>query len=303
MTTLPSEQRVPTGLGLASIVLWSTTVAFGRSLSEQVGMLTTAFLIYLIGGLLGSVYLVMSGRYRSALHQGKRYLSVCGGLFAVYTVAFYVAIGLAVNRSQVLELGLINYLWPTLTVVFSAVLLKKRMTVFFIPGVIAATVGVVIATTQNAELSWQAFMANVLGNPVAYIMALTAAVSWGLYSALSRKWGEGGDSEAVPLFMLLTAAVLGAGLLIYPEDSQWSLRSVAELLFLATGSNLAYVFWEIATRRGDITLVASASYFTPLLSTLISVGYLGVPAGMRLWAGCILVILGAAVSKASMKER
>lgn len=42
-----------TAFGVLAIVLWSTTVAFSRSLAEQVGVLTAASSIYLLAGLLG----------------------------------------------------------------------------------------------------------------------------------------------------------------------------------------------------------------------------------------------------------
>ena len=301
MASTDAARRINTGLGLAAIALWGTTVAFGRSLTEQVGLLTAAFFIYAIGGGLGSVYLAASGRLRPVFRLDRRYLVGCGLLFIVYTVAFYAAVGGASGRSQVIEVGLINYLWPTLTVVFTVVLLRLRASVLLVPGVIVATLGVFLALTQDEALTFGSFVENLSADAFPYAMALVAAVSWGLYSALSRKWGEGGESEAVPVFMLATALVLGIGMLVFPEESTWSARALGELAFLAIGPNLAYVFWEMATRRGDIAIVASASYFTPLLSTFVSVLYLDVPAGARLWIGCALVIAGAVACQRSMR--
>ncbi len=42
-------------------------------------------------------------------------------------------------------------------------------------------------------------------------------------------------------------------------------------------------------------LVVSASYLTPLLSTIVSSIYLRVGGGLRLWLGCAAVVLGAAL--------
>ena len=66
-----------------------------------------------------------------------------------------------------------------------------------------------------------------------------------------------------------------------------------ELLYLAIGPNIAYIFWERAMQKGDIILVASFSYVTPLLSTIISSLYLGVALGWRLGLGCALIMAGA----------
>ena len=55
-------------------------------------------------------------------------------------------------------------------------------------------------------------------------------------------------------------------------------------------------------RRGDIVLVAAASLFTPLLSTLVSTLYLGVRPEPRIWLGCAMIIVGAILCKSQVRE-
>jgi drug/metabolite transporter (DMT)-like permease len=102
--------------------------------------------------------------------------------------------------------------------------------------------------------------------------------------------------------MLSTGIVLGLARLFTPEETRWTGRALSELAYMVIGSNLAYAFWERAMRRGDIILVAACSYFTPLLSTIISTLYLGIVAGIKLWIGCALIITGAIVCKLAVKE-
>jgi drug/metabolite transporter (DMT)-like permease len=49
--------------------------------------------------------------------------------------------------------------------------------------------------------------------------------------------------------------------------------------------------------------VAALSYFIPILSTLISVLYLGIATGPRVWIGCALVAAGSVICKYSVIER
>ncbi len=65
---------------------------------------------------------------------------------------------------------------------------------------------------------------------------------------------------------------------------------------------LAYTFWDTAMRRGNMILVASLSYLTPLLLIIIGSIYLGVGTGWHLWLGCLLVIVGSFASKLSIEE-
>ena len=103
--------------------------------------------------------------------------------------------------------------------------------------------------------------------------------------------------------MLAAGICLLVASLFVHEEMTITGRAVAELIYLAIASNLAYVFWELAMRRGEIILVAACSYLTPLLSTVITCLYLGTPAGAKLWIGCEAVVAGAIVCKMSVKPQ
>jgi hypothetical protein len=52
---------------------------------------------------------------------------------------------------------------------------------------------------------------------------------------------------------------------------------------------------------GNALLVAAGSYFTPLFSTLVSCVYLGIQPGLRLWVGCLLIVVGSIASWRSVR--
>jgi len=109
----PNPVNLSTASGLGAILLWSTTFAFARSLSEQVGPLTAGAAAYLIGGSFCLLRLGWSARRFSELLKLPRpYLLGCGLLFACYPAAIYLAVGLAKDREQLLEIALVNYLEP-----------------------------------------------------------------------------------------------------------------------------------------------------------------------------------------------
>lgn len=296
MTREPRLDR-NTLCGVLAIVLWSTTIALMRSLCEQLGPLTAAAAVYLVGGSLSLIAGRGIARYRGL---PRLYLFGCGGLFVLNMISLTQAIGLSADRVQVLEIGMVNYLWPSLTIVFSLVLLEGRARWLLVPGTGLALVGVFLVLTQGAEVSWSSFARNLAGNPPAYLLALVAAVSWALYSNLTRRWSPVGSGGAASLFMLATAGLLLALRLGTSEETTWTFRAMAEVLFLGTATATAYVCWERAMRHGDVALVAACSYFTPLLSTLVSCLYLGIAAGMKLWLGCAAIVAGSLMSWAAV---
>jgi drug/metabolite transporter (DMT)-like permease len=293
-----------TGGGLAAIVLWSTTVAVARSLSERMGPLTAGACVYLIGGLLCLLQLVWQRTpMRRLLSLSRRYLLGCGFLFVLYTVLLYLAIGLAADRQQTLEIGLVNYLWPAATILFSLLLLNKRASLLLVPGTVLALVGEFLVITQGAGVSWASFSGHVQANPAAYAFAFVGAVTWALYSTLTRRWSQPGADGAVELFIPATGLALLVLRQFSAESSAWSAQGGGEAVVMAVFTVLAYVFWDRAMRKGRLTLVVACSYFTPLLSTLISCLYLGVKPGLRLWAGCLLLVLGSLMTWLSLCDR
>ena len=290
--------------GLAAIVLWSTTVAVARSLSERVGPLTGAACVYLIAGFFCLLHLARRRTLiRRWLGLSRRYVLGCGFLFVLYTVLLYVAIGSAADRQQVLEIGLVNYLWPAATIVLSLLLLDKRASLLVWPGTALALAGEFLVMTQGSDVSWPSFWGHVQANPGAYASAFIAAVVWALYSTLARRWSRPGDGGAVELFIPVTGLTLLVLRLLSGESSTWTLRAGGEAAVLGICTLLGYVLWDAAMRKGHLLLVVAFSYFTPLLSTLASCLYLSVTPGRQLWVGCLLLVAGSLMTWLSVSDR
>jgi len=300
-----SPENSNTIIGILAILFWGTTIAFSRSLTEQLGPLTTASWIYVLSGIWSCIYLFSEPRrIKKTFQLPILYLTGGGTLFILYMVCLYLAVGLAFSREQVLEVSIINYLWPGLTLIFSLPILHKKGKISLIPGIFIAFAGFYLATVQSGMFSWEVFKRNFQVSYLPYLLALMAAVTWGLYSNLVRRWAGHTEGGAVPLFLLVTGLILTIIRLIFPEESYWTPRVVLELLYMSVFPTfLAYIFWDRAMRKGNIILVVSLSYFTPLLSIVITSLYLGVVIKPTLWIACGLVIVGAVICKFSIVDK
>lgn len=296
-----SRFNASTAGGLAAVVLWSTTFAIARSLSEQVGALTAAAAVYLTGGF----FCLARLRWAGGLSRRLRTLSVpyllgCGCLFIFYTALIYSAVGLAKNREQLLEVALVNYLWPAATILLSLPLLGQKAHLLLGPATFLALAGVVLVMTQGSRVSWTSVWGHFIGNPAVYVLALLGAIAWALYSVLARRWTKPGDPGAVESFILAAGLVLLVMRLCSSGSGRWTPRAMAEALALGTITALAYTLWDTAMRKGNLTLVVAFSYFTPLLSTLLSCIYLHVMPGPKLWLGCCLIVSGSLLTWCTM---
>jgi drug/metabolite transporter (DMT)-like permease len=296
--------NLSTGGGLLAIVLWSTTFALARSLSEQVGAFTGATAVYLTAGFLGLARLSWHGNPIRRLQEcSRKYVLGCGGLFALYSLLVYVAVGLAGDREELLEVALINYLWPAGTVLLAVPLLGQRAGVLLLPGTIIALAGVSLVITEGAGTSGAALVKRLGTHPLPLLFAFLAALSWALYSNLTRRWAGPKGQGAVEWFMAATGVLLLVLRAFWPEHGAWTAKSVLEAATLGSVTALAYALWDVAMRKGNLLLVACVSYFTPLLSTLVSGLYLRVVPSSRLWLGATLLAAGSLLSWLSLRGR
>jgi drug/metabolite transporter (DMT)-like permease len=305
MTHLRREQLTGTLLGIAAILIWASLVAVARGTQEHIGVLPAAALANLVGGCLGlTVEQIRSGYLQQARALPSKYLLGCGALFVAYNASLFPALQLAGSEVQVVEVGLIQYLWPALTLAFAVPVLHKKASAWLWPGLIVATAGAFLAKS-GGSISWASFREGLDTNPWPYVFALAAAFTWALYSNFARRWAGQTRVSGAPLFLMATGVVLtlvhvGTG---GSFDVPWKTRPLAELAYLTLFPTLlAYVFWDTAMRRGNMILVSSLSFFTPLLSTMISCVYLGVPMGRDLWIASALVIAGAFICKRSIRN-
>lgn len=294
-----------TMLGILAIVFWSTTIAFGRRLAEEVGVWTATSAAFMAGGMVSCVFWIARyGTPRTLFRHRPAYLFGSGGLFVLYIVCLYGAIGLATNRQQVLEIGVLNYLWPASVLVFSVPILGFKARPALWAGILLAITGAVLALAQQGDLSWTSWQRNLAAAPLPYALAVCGALAWALYSNLSRKFGPADGIGAQPIFVLTTAVVLLLLRTMTHENPSWSTET---FLLLAYNSifpvTLAYAFWDYAMRTGKIVLLASLSYLIPILSTGISALFLRLTPGVTLWIACVLVIGGAVVCRLSLHER
>ena len=279
-----------TAIGLVAILLWSTSVGLLRSISEHFGATGGAALIYTVS----AISLCLSQGLPKIRELPWRYLCSGGFLFVSYEICFALAIGLADTRAQSLELGLINYLWPCLTIVLSLFINGQRSSFWLWPGLILTLGGIFLVMQESGGGSLTSMWHNIQSNPRPYGLAFTAAITWALYCNLTRRFS--GGTSGVSLFFCATAVVLWAKYALTEQPTiGFSLAPTLQLLFMGVSTAIAYSVWNRGIQAGNMTLLATASYFTPVSSALLASLWLGLRPGFSFWQGVIMVVAGSLI--------
>ncbi|MBV2162793.1 MAG: EamA family transporter, partial [Comamonas sp.] len=65
------------------------------------------------------------------------------------------------------------------------------------------------------------------------------------------------------------------------------------LLLAAGAMGFGYAAWNVGILHGNVTILAGASYFIPVLSSALSVWLLGATLSWAFWQGAAMVCAGA----------
>ena len=276
--------------GCAAIALWAFLALLSRGAADVPPLELTA-LAFAVSATLGLGVVAARGRLAALRQQPLAGLHGVGGL-AGYHALYFAALDLAPPA----EAGLLNYGWPLLIVLFSAPILGMQLNRHHAIGAALSAAGCLLllvardSSVARGGLAW-------LGD----LLAAAAAVTWALYSVLSRRMGSV-PTEAVAGFCAASAVLAAAATLAF-EHPIWP-GGVAWLSIVALGAGPvggAFFLWDIGMKRGDPRLLGTLAYATPVLSTLLLClgGY--APWSLTLVIAALLVATGGLLASRSAR--
>ncbi|MEG7503315.1 aromatic amino acid DMT transporter YddG [Providencia stuartii] len=283
-------QHAATFYGVVSILLWSTIVGLVRSASENFGAVGGAALIYS----LGTAILVVFMGFPKIRAYPKRYLIWGTLLFVSYEMCFVLALGLAKDRQQAIELGMVNYLWPSFTIALAVLFNRQRFTLLLGIGLLLAFAGLIWVISGDQPISVAAIADNISSNPLSYLLAFIGDVLWAFYSNVTKRIS--GGHNGMVLFFLLTAIGLWI-LFAFEPNKQFNIswHSITLLLVASLATGGANALWTLAVIRGNVALLGTLSYFTPVISTAFSSILLSTALTLGFWQGVVMVTLGSII--------
>ncbi|BEN10881.1 aromatic amino acid exporter [Serratia marcescens] len=289
MPALPSRTRA-TLFGLLAILLWSSVVGLIRSVSEGLGPIGGAAMIYSVS----AVFLLVALGVPKWRSFPRPYLIVGSLLFVSYEICLSLSLGYANTRLQAIEVGMINYLWPCFTVLMALALNGQKAKWWLLPGLLLSLFG--IGWIMSGEGGWSPaqMLANVRSNPLSYGLAFSGAVIWALYCNLTKRIAQG--SNGVVLFIVLTALALWLKYAFSAESGmQFSAGVTVTLLCAGVAMGAGYAAWNVGILHGNMTLLATVSYFTPVLSAVFAALVLHTSLTANFWQGVAMVTLGSLI--------
>jgi drug/metabolite transporter (DMT)-like permease len=274
--------RPATLAGCGAIVLWAFLGLLSRAAAAIPPLQLTA-MSFCVAAALGLAVLMTRGRLSDLRQRPLAWLHGVGGLFGFHALYFT-----ALAWAPAAQANLINYTWPLLIVLLSALLLGLRLTFRHVVGTVLGAAGCALLLGGGAHLSASALPG--------YLAAALSAITWATYSVLSRRFADV-PTGAVAGFCAASAVLAAASHLAFEATVAPDARGWLAVLVLGAGPvGGAFFLWDIGMKRGDPRLLGTLAYATPVASTLLLCAGGFAPFSATLLASAILVAAGGLVA-------
>ncbi|RJL73750.1 aromatic amino acid DMT transporter YddG [Acinetobacter radioresistens] len=288
------SKNLATLIGFSAILQWSSIVGLLKKVSANIGADLAVLFMYS----LSAVLLFALFRIPNLKIIPRKYLFGATALFVVYEICFSYAIALAQNAQQAIEISLVNYLWPSMTILMLILFKELNFNKWVILGLGISLAGVFYIQTGNGAIDLAAVISHMQSNPLSYGLAFVGASLWSLYCVMTKKYSQG--HNPISLFFIATSLVLWLKMLVlHPEQLthivQIDATTLMYMLMVSTVTGLGYAAWNIGINRGNITMLVTLSYFSPIFSPIMSMWILQTPLSKTFWLGAIMVTLGSFV--------
>jgi len=211
-----------------------------------------------------------------------------GGFFG-YHVCYF----LAMRHAPPAEANLLNYLWPLLIVLFSAFLPGYGLHARHVGGALLGLAGTYLLVGGG----------RVFGHMGGDIAAIGAAVTWALYSVLSRRYPDV-PTAFVGVYCVATAVLAWVCHFLLeptlmPSPGQWA--AIGAIGVGPVGA--AFLAWDRGIKHGNLQALGALSYAAPLLSTALLVAAGKAQPSWNILAACVLIMGGAVLASARSVAR
>ena len=277
-------------IGLIAILLWSAIVGLIKSVSEGFGPVGGAALIYTCS----AVLLLFTLGFPKIKKFPVSYLIIGSVLFVCYELCLSLSLGFTHSGRQAIEVGMVNYLWPSMTILLAVIVNRQKTSPLIIPGVILAIVGIGRVLGGDGGFSLTEMMNNVMDNPLSYGLAFSGAVIWAIYCVVTQRIARG--NNGITLFFILTALTLWVKYFTSPQpEFVLSWHAWISLLLAAMAMGFGYAAWNVGILHGNVTVLAAASYFIPIISAVLAAFMLDSHLTLAFWQGTAMVSLGSLI--------
>jgi len=277
---------------------WAIGHPVGRILLEKLHPFQVSTVTLGTGFIGLMIFLIITGRIKKLFKLPMRDIFISMGLgvlgFFLYQILTFSALDrIPASMNAVLVSNNVVFI-----AIFAAIILKERIRLAGVAGIILAVAGVVLVTfNQGFNLGNGSGNISILGCSFSLLAALSAA----LYSVIGKKVLAQNDPLIITAFAIFSGTVLltilTASTVGFSDIAVagWQLNTIMVVLGL-TMIGVAYPLWFICLKKFPASQISIYTYLTPVFAVILSLAILKEKFSWLFWVGGGLILLGIIIT-------
>ncbi|NIA22634.1 MAG: EamA family transporter [Proteobacteria bacterium] len=277
---------------LLSVIMWSTVASAFKIALRYVNYLQLLLYASFTATLVTFFVLLLQKKFVLLKSSTSKELSYSVLMGLVNPFLYYMVLFKSYSLLPAQEAMSINYSWPVMLVIFSALFLKQKIGIKKILAITLSFIGVIIIATKG-DISSLRF-----NNPLGDTLAMFSSVIWAGFWIMNLKDKR---DEIVKLFLSFLSGFILILVLNLITKNFVLITGKALIVNVYVGlfeMGVTFVVWLYALKLSETTAkVSNFMYFTPFLSLLIIALVIKEHIYFTTVIGILLVIGGIAMQK------
>ncbi|MFG2785925.1 DMT family transporter [Streptomyces prunicolor] len=291
----PSARAV--GAVVAAALFWSSSYAVTKQLLDEVGPLSIGAIRFTMAALLLGL-LIRLNRHRPARpHARQRRQLYLSGFLGI--TVYFILENVGVDLSTASDASLIVATYPMMTMLLELVLLRTRMPLLRVTGVLLATAGAFLVVRNGAEVGGSSRWAGD-------ILLLLGGLAWAGYNVLTKRVSAGQNAVSVTYYQTLAGA---AGFLLASllEAGDWRMPGATAstlLVYLAVACSVGgFLLYNYGLRRMPPSVAVNILNLVPVIGVIGAVVINGETIRLAQATGGVIIITGVALGLIERGEK
>ena len=267
------------------LVMWGSFAAISKLVLYNIDSFQVQFYMFGVAVIIMTLILLAKGKMADLLTIQVTDLARLV-LYGVPSYLYYFLYLLALKLIPAVEASMLNYLFPIMVVLFAVPIHKEKLDNAKLFSILLGFLGMIIIITNGRFYNIR--LTNLPGD----LLAIGAAICWGIFSNLGKK--NAIDSFiSIYVYTVVSFFLAMVMMLAFSSFTVPSLPAGAGLLWLGMSNIvLSYFLWFKILKSVPISMVANLSFITPFVTLLFIALLLGERISLIQLAGLLVIMLG-----------
>lgn len=268
------------------ILLWASIPVATKKILVELDNLQALFYSTVLSTFVLGILLIFQKKLKDLKKYNKNQYSTMFLLGFIGNYLYYVLLYGALSKTTASEGFILAYTWPIIVLILSFIILKDKVTIQKLAGILISFFGIIIITTKGNITTFN------LTNFQGAILALSGAFVFALFSVLGKKFNF---DKTISVFIYFLSAlifiiptVLFFSSITFPSFNVW-LWIIYNGVFV---NGISYIFWFKALEGGETHIVSNLLYFTPFISLIYISIFLDEKILSSAVVGLIVIVMG-----------